>query len=252
MTFAMRAAATAAALMMSTGLALAAPATTRNDLNLRAGPGPNYPVIATMPAGSRVEVGGCTGSWCAVVWFGRQGYASASYLAMGGGPAVAVSPGILDNESDDDFFYGPGYYDYGPGFYGPGVFIGSGYRGYRDWRYRPGWRPGWGPGRPGWGPGRPNRPPVVGGGGGPRPPIVGGGWSRPPGGSIGGGPRPGGGGGFIGAIGGGARPGGGAGPVGGGGGGGFRGAIGGGGGGGGAPAGGGGGGGGSWSTIGGR
>ena len=52
----------AGALMLSAGAASAAVVT--NDLNLRSGPGTNYQVVDTMPAGARVNVLSCTGGWC--------------------------------------------------------------------------------------------------------------------------------------------------------------------------------------------
>lgn len=79
----------AGALVLSGGIAAAA--TVTNDLNLRSGPGTNYRVIGTMPAGAYVDVRGCTGNWCRVNWAGAVGYASASYLAGSGG-AYAASP----------------------------------------------------------------------------------------------------------------------------------------------------------------
>lgn len=77
----------AAALVLSAGAASAA--TITNDLNLRSGPGTRYSVVTTMPAGARVDVLGCRGSWCRVEWRGRVGYASSSYLASGRGYAAA-------------------------------------------------------------------------------------------------------------------------------------------------------------------
>src|SRR5262245_41600583 len=117
MMFAKRSATALAALMMSTGLAAAAPAVVRSDLNLRSGPGTEYPVVASMPAGAQVDVGGCTGSWCAVAYGGQQGYASGSYLAMGGAPGVAAAPGVAYEDDYDDYYpyYGPSYSYYGPG-----------------------------------------------------------------------------------------------------------------------------------------
>jgi len=73
----------AGAFLLSGGIAAAA--TVTNDLNLRSGPGTGYRVIGTMPAGTYVDVIGCSGSWCRVNWGGAVGYASASYLAGGGG-----------------------------------------------------------------------------------------------------------------------------------------------------------------------
>src|SRR6185503_16513555 len=97
-----------AALLLSTGAALAVPATAQTDLNVRSGPGTNYPVVGSLQGGETVDVGSCTGSWCRVSFGGGSGFASRSYLAMGGapGPAVAAAPYVYDN---DDY----GYYDYG-------------------------------------------------------------------------------------------------------------------------------------------
>lgn len=149
-----------AALLLTSGAALAAPATAQSDLNVRSGPGTQYSVVGSLRGGETVDVGSCTGSWCQVSFSGGSGYASANYLAMGGGapgPAVAVAP-----YGYDDDYYDNGYYDYGYA-YGPsfGFYAGPRYR--HGWHGRPGWNQGgnWagGPGRPG----RPGNPPVAGG-----------------------------------------------------------------------------------------
>jgi len=62
------------------------------DLNLRSGPGTGYRVIDTMPAGSYVDILGCTGSWCEVAFGGVTGYASASYLGRGAQAYAAAPP----------------------------------------------------------------------------------------------------------------------------------------------------------------
>lgn len=120
----------AAILALSTGLAAAAPAALERSANVRAGPGTNYPVIATLPAGSVVDVEGCPGSWCQVATSAGQGFVARSLLAFGaGGPAVAVAPGGYYD--DDDYGYG---YGYGPGV---GVYVAPNYR--HGWRGRHGW-----------------------------------------------------------------------------------------------------------------
>lgn len=81
----------AGALMLSAGAASAAVVT--NDLNLRSGPGTNYQVVDTMPAGARVNVLSCTGGWCRVDWRGEVGFASSSYLG-GGDPIYAAAPPV--------------------------------------------------------------------------------------------------------------------------------------------------------------
>lgn len=112
----------AGVLTLSAGAASAA--TITNDLNLRAGPGTNYGVVATMPAGAYVSVRGCTGNWCRVTYRGRVGYASASYLAGGG--AYAAAPPVYYGPPRTVFQFGigsgsrwhnRGWRDRGPRYY---------------------------------------------------------------------------------------------------------------------------------------
>jgi uncharacterized protein YraI len=201
-----------AALLLSTGAALAVPATAQTDLNVRSGPGTQYPVVGSIQAGETVDAGGCTGSWCQVRFSGGSGFASRSYLAMGGGvpgPAVAVAPYAAAPYVYDEPDYDYGYYDYGYA-YGPsfGFYANPRFRHRQGWQGRPGWNGGgnWA-GRPG------GSPPVAGqpaGSGFAGPPAN---WQRP-GTGIGAGARVGAGSGFAG---GGARVGAGAGFSGGGG-----------------------------------
>jgi uncharacterized protein YraI len=57
-------------------------AITRGSVNLRTGPGTNFPVILTMPPAVQVAVTGrnANGSWYQVVFNGQQGWTSAEYL----------------------------------------------------------------------------------------------------------------------------------------------------------------------------
>ena len=73
---------TTAALALAATPLLAAPAVVATDLNLRAGPGPNYTIQSVLPAEASVEVTGCVegGSWCQVTYEGATGYAYAPYL----------------------------------------------------------------------------------------------------------------------------------------------------------------------------
>src|SRR3954452_24216056 len=103
--------AAASALVLSAGVAAAAPAIVESPLNLRAGPGPEYPVVGSLPGGATVDVAGCTGSWCQVQFGRESGFASRSHLNMegGAGPAVvATAPGYA---YDDGPYYDYGYYD---------------------------------------------------------------------------------------------------------------------------------------------
>jgi len=53
-------------LLIGVGAAMAYPASTTADLNLRTGPGTQYRVIGSMPRGARVDVAGCSRGWCEV------------------------------------------------------------------------------------------------------------------------------------------------------------------------------------------
>jgi SH3-like domain-containing protein len=87
--------------------AAAAPALATNNVNMRQGPGTNFPIIMTIPGGSNVDVGGCEAQWCSVSFGGQAGYAVATSFDMGGGPP------------------GPGGPPPGPGM-GPGMGPGAG------------------------------------------------------------------------------------------------------------------------------
>ena len=58
-------------------------ATTTRDLNVRAGPGSQNPVIGVIGSGQSVDVNGCVqnGRWCTVAFEGGEGWVSARYLA---------------------------------------------------------------------------------------------------------------------------------------------------------------------------
>lgn len=171
-----------AALLLSAGSALAVPATAESNVNVRSGPGTDYPVVGALSAGESVDAGNCSGSWCQVRFGGGSGFVSRNYLAMGEGgvvapgPAVAATPYVYDDGYYDDGFYDYGY-SYGPSF---GFYAGPRYR--NGWRGRPGWNGGNWAGRGNWQgrgnwAGRPGSPAV-------------GGMNRPGGNAmIGGGPR---------------------------------------------------------------
>lgn len=58
---------------------------TTANLNMRAGPGTNYPVLATVPQGGGVTVFGCTAnfSWCDAAFANVKGWVSGKYLSYG-------------------------------------------------------------------------------------------------------------------------------------------------------------------------
>jgi uncharacterized protein YraI len=116
----------ASVLLVSAGAAAADIVT--GDLNLRSGPGPNFAIIDTMPAGSHVRVLECGAGWCRVRWRGIEGFASASYLGEGGPVYVEGPPPPV--------YVAPPVVGYGYAWRGPRY----GWRG-AGWRY--GYRHGW-------------------------------------------------------------------------------------------------------------
>ena len=87
----MAALAAVAAISTPTSAATLASATT--PLNIRSGPGPQYPVIGAIRQNGRALVRGCiAGSlWCEVNYLGQQGWAYSRYLSMN----VAGQPMVL-------------------------------------------------------------------------------------------------------------------------------------------------------------
>lgn len=64
------------------------------NVNLRAGPDVDYPWIATIPAGSRVSILGCTAGWgwCDVMAFGHRGWVIGDYLRYDDGTRRVLLP----------------------------------------------------------------------------------------------------------------------------------------------------------------
>jgi len=79
-------------LMLSSGMAAAAPAFVAGDLNLRAGPTTKSSVLIVMPRGTTVDAYACGRYWCRVEFAGYSGFASTSYLDVGGPGYAAASP----------------------------------------------------------------------------------------------------------------------------------------------------------------
>lgn len=59
---------------------------TTANLNMRTGPGTNYPVVATVPRGGGVTIFGCTPdfTWCDAAFTNVRGWVSGRYLSYGG------------------------------------------------------------------------------------------------------------------------------------------------------------------------
>lgn len=68
-------------------------------LNIRSGPGPEYPVTGAIPTNGQATILGCIeGSlWCQITYNGKQGWAYSQYMtAMISGRSLAVSEGIRE------------------------------------------------------------------------------------------------------------------------------------------------------------
>lgn len=117
----------------------AAPTLAARDVNMRQGPGTNFPIIAHIPGGSTVEVGNCEGRWCAVTYQGQSGFVIASAFDQGAPPpAGAKAPPPPPP---------PGYPPPPPGYPPPaGYYYPPGYAPYyypRPYYYGPYYRPYW-------------------------------------------------------------------------------------------------------------
>ena len=114
----------AAALLFTTGITAAATVVADADLNVRSGPGTQYPVIAVIPDGVAVNATGCQGGWCRVDYRGHLGWASSAYLT--GAAAAPYSSSEPYSYSYNEPYYGEPYDDglYGFGF---GPTFGYGY-----------------------------------------------------------------------------------------------------------------------------
>ncbi len=111
-----------AAAMIVLGASLAAearPVLVTADLNVRTGPGTQYPSVGVIRGGSNADVGRCFNGWCEVVWGGLRGFSSQAYLDGFGPPPAPtyVAP------PPPPVYYQPRPY-YNPYYYNP----------YRPWR----------------------------------------------------------------------------------------------------------------------
>ncbi len=75
-------AALTAATALATPVSAATLAAAMTPLNLRSGPGPQFPIIGAIPQNGRTVIIGCMRDslWCQVDYNGRQGWAYAQYL----------------------------------------------------------------------------------------------------------------------------------------------------------------------------
>jgi len=87
----------AAAVAVSTAASAAIVASAVIPLNVRSGPGPQYPVVGAIPANGKATIIGCIqdSMWCQVNVGGKQAWAYSKYLtATLSGRSLAVSEGL--------------------------------------------------------------------------------------------------------------------------------------------------------------
>jgi uncharacterized protein YraI len=93
--------ATAGILLALSGAALAdTPVSAVTDLNVRAGPGPQYPVIGVLGAGQPATLQGCIANskWCTIAEAGGPGWVYSDYLTSDfGGNTVVLSQRPADS-----------------------------------------------------------------------------------------------------------------------------------------------------------
>ncbi len=78
--------------LLVSGQALAFPSYAATHLNIRSGPGPQYPVLGITGFNNKVDVHGCLAdiSWCDVTWKGVEGWAAGEYLDYDATDAVVL------------------------------------------------------------------------------------------------------------------------------------------------------------------
>jgi len=84
---------TAAAIFAITGIAAAqTSAQAVTDLNVRSGPGPEYPVVGMIPAGGAADLGGCIdgSKWCQVATANGPGWVYSDYLTVDADGTAAI------------------------------------------------------------------------------------------------------------------------------------------------------------------
>lgn len=92
--------AAAVALLAATGAASATPVTATTDLNLRAGPGPQHPVVGVIGAGEGAELRGCieNSKWCIVASADGEAWAYSDYLTADlGGQRIVITERPADS-----------------------------------------------------------------------------------------------------------------------------------------------------------
>ena len=102
------------------------------NVNLRAGPGTNYPILLTVPNASAITTHGCLEgyNWCDVSWGTERGWMSASYihityqgqrrvLTPAIAPVLGISVVVYNRTYWDRYYYGRPWYRNWDRYYRP-------------------------------------------------------------------------------------------------------------------------------------
>jgi hypothetical protein len=92
---------------------------------LRSGPGANYDLVQVVPQGNLVGVARCAGGWCAVLWKGRRGFATADVLSIGEQRPDGTYP-VYDEQLTTAYRGGASDANWPPNF-SWAAFVGLGY-----------------------------------------------------------------------------------------------------------------------------
>jgi uncharacterized protein YraI len=93
--------AVAALLMAAPSIAQAAWGQATGSVNMRTGPAASYAKITTLPAGARVWIDGKLNGWYHLIYNGRAGFVSGSYITT----RIAVAPRLLFRSPAPHFGY---------------------------------------------------------------------------------------------------------------------------------------------------
>lgn len=118
--------------LMPAAAALAKPAYVPSTVNLRAAAGTDKEILGKIPSGSLIDVGDCSGGWCAVTWQGKSGFAIETAIDLSGRVPSRQTARRRYYVEEPPIYYQvpPPPVAYGPYFGGP---FG---RPYWGWRHR--------------------------------------------------------------------------------------------------------------------
>jgi hypothetical protein len=79
---------TVAALLVGVVAAAAAPASVSANVNVRSGPGTQYPTVGSLFANNAIDVGQCSAGWCQISAVNVSGWVSSNFVVIGRGAQV--------------------------------------------------------------------------------------------------------------------------------------------------------------------